>query len=150
MHHVPWRCMYRERFPNRRHPRNARVITNAVQRLRDNRALVPGHQYEANQYLNVSPQLERRILRYPTSSTRKAGRIFGVNNRTIIKVMRRRKRHPFRFLKVHGLLPRDLPIRTRVLSMVFKHGTMKITVFCVISSGFSHDATQRGSRNRSQ
>lgn len=31
--------LYRERFPNRRHPHNSRVIVNAVQRLREDRPI---------------------------------------------------------------------------------------------------------------
>lgn len=32
--------LYRERYPNRNHPRNGRVITNAVQRVRDNQPVM--------------------------------------------------------------------------------------------------------------
>lgn len=106
--------LYRERFPSRRHPHNARVITAALQRVRENSPIVPG-QPEGAMNRIVPVQVEERILRHfrrvPTSSTRVAGRMFGTSNKTVHKILKRNRKHPFKFLKVQKLLPRDLPIR---------------------------------------
>lgn len=68
--------LYRERYPNRRHPHNPRFLLGAVQRVRENRRIVPGNPERAMNGI-VSVALEERVLEHfrecPTSSTRILG-----------------------------------------------------------------------------
>lgn len=68
-------ALYRERFPHRRAPHNARVIVNAFQRIRENRPIVPGAPQEGTATGVVN---QEAILQHfaddPESSTRRAGR----------------------------------------------------------------------------
>lgn len=111
--------LYRERFPNRMHPANGRVIVNALQRVRDNQPIVgrvqPAQGPAAAFNVRLRLALERRLLQHfrerPTTSTRRAGLIFGVNNSIVYKVLKKNKKHPYKFLKVQALLQRDYLVR---------------------------------------
>ncbi|CAG4958842.1 unnamed protein product [Colias eurytheme] len=80
--------------------------------MRDNRSLVPNTD-SAPPRVRVIP--EERILNYfqrnPTSNLRMAGRHFRVHHKTILKVLKRDKRKPYKYKKLHALLPRDKPVR---------------------------------------
>lgn len=109
--------LYRDRYPNRRHPANGRVIVNAVQRVRDNQPITGGVQpaQGPGAAFNVRLALERRILQHfrqrPTTSTRRAGLVFGVQNSIVHKVLKKNKKHPYKFLKVQAMLQRDYLMR---------------------------------------
>lgn len=105
---------YRQRYgDSRRCPVNSRTIVQAVQRIRENRPLVPVREGVPPQEIAVP--LEQRVLDYfthnPTSSLRKAARQFQVHHKTVLKILRKDKRQPYKYTKVQALLPRDRPIR---------------------------------------
>lgn len=106
--------LYRERFPDRRAPMDPRVIIRALQRVRDD-IPVTGRVIVPENVTHVPAQREERILQHfaanPEASTRSAGRRFGMNHSTVHKILKRDKQHPYKFTKVHALLPRDLPPR---------------------------------------
>lgn len=107
---------YRDRYgETRRCPTNPRVITRAVQRIRDNRRIDPTTDHEGVVTRQIPTWLDERILRYfqlnPTSSVRRAARLFNVHRNAVHKVLKRVKWHPFKFRKVQALLPRDRVIR---------------------------------------
>lgn len=103
-----------ERFPERRPPQDARVITRALQRVREDLPIT-GKVVVPENNLLVPVQREERVLRHfaaqPEDSTRNVGRRFAMNHGTVHKILKRDRQHPYKFLKAHALLPRDLPPR---------------------------------------
>lgn len=102
---------YRERYGNTRTcPTNSRVFILAVQRLRENRRLVP-----QGEGVSSNSSIEDRILQHfennPTCSLRNAARRFQVSHRTVHRILKRHARRPYKFRKVQQLLSRDMPVR---------------------------------------
>lgn len=105
---------YRQRYgETRRCPTNARIIVQAVQRIRENQPLVLLREGVPPREVAVS--LERRILEHftqnPSCSLRRAARQFEVHHKTVLKILKKDKRRPYKFCKVQALLPHDRPIR---------------------------------------
>lgn len=106
---------YRERYgATRRCPTSVRTIYQAVQRVRENMPIQP-ITHEGVAPRRVAVMLEERVLdhfhRNPTCSLRQAGRYFEVSHWTVHSILKKHKVHPFKFKKMHGLLPRDKPVR---------------------------------------
>lgn len=100
--------LYAERFPARRQPNNARVIVNAIIRLRNNNPPVPVNR-GGPQRLHVRE--EERVLDHfhnqPGSSTRRAGRILGMSHTAVHRILKRNRQHPFSIKKIQALQPDD-------------------------------------------
>lgn len=104
--------LYRERFPARRQPNSARVIVNAIIRLRANERPMPTKRRgPQNLPVRQEEQVLNHFLNEPGSSTRRAGRIFGINHTAVHQVLKRNRQHPFSVTKVQALKPEDLPRR---------------------------------------
>lgn len=104
-------ALYRERFPNRVVPRNARVIVNAIQRVREGLPVtgrVEGAAIQDELPVPLQDQILRHFALNPESSTRNAGRQFNTSHTAVHRILKRDQQHPYKFLKVHALLPRDL------------------------------------------
>lgn len=107
---------YRERYgANRPCPVNSRVITNAMDRIRNNRRVDPRFDHEGIIARQLRVRQEDQILdhfrRVPTSSVRRAERLYNVHRNAVHSVLKREKWHPFKLCKVQALLPRDKPVR---------------------------------------
>ncbi|KAG6464549.1 hypothetical protein O3G_MSEX014594 [Manduca sexta] len=105
---------YREKYGNSRScPRNARTIVLAVQRIRENKPIVPHQERVPSRQIPVAR--EEQILEYfdrnPTTSLHRAARRFRVCHRTVHAILKNNKWKPYKFRKVQALLPRDLPVR---------------------------------------
>lgn len=108
--------VYRERYgETHRCPTNPRTITRAIQRIRENRRVDPDTDREGVITRRLPVWQEYQILQHfertPTSSLRRAERLFNVHRNAIHSVLKREKWHPFKFCKVQALLPRDRPVR---------------------------------------
>lgn len=103
--------LYRERFPNRRIPRDSRVIVRALQRIREDMPIT-GRIIPSTNGPRVDVDNEERILEHfaanPECSTRNAGRYFGMNHKIVHRILKKDLQHPYKFLKAHAILPRDL------------------------------------------
>lgn len=104
---------YRERFGNTRVcPTNHRTIVQAVQRIRENKSLIPNTDSAPTRVNNIT---EQQILNYfaqnPTFSLRRVGRHFRVDHKTVHKVLKREKLKAYKYKKVHAMLSRDKPVR---------------------------------------
>lgn len=103
---------YRERFGNTRAcPTNGQTIVQAVQRIRENRSLIPNLDSAPPHGVTLDEQVLNYFARNPTFSLRRAARYFRVNHKTIHKILKRDKRKAFKYNKVQALLPRDKPVR---------------------------------------
>lgn len=108
---------YRERYGDSRQcPTNPRTIVGALQRIRENRPVDPRSQRPDRPPTRQNPiQLTENVLQYfedqPKTSLRQSARHFQVHHRTVHRIIKREKWHPFKFIKVHTLLERDKLIR---------------------------------------
>ena len=106
--------IYRNRFPNVRHPSDSRMITAAFQRVLENRPIAP-IATGGGQQVNV--QTEERILNVirqnPRLGTRSAAKLLRrrgvptVSHWTVHRVLRRNRMRPYKIHKVQALLPND-------------------------------------------
>lgn len=107
--------IYRNRHPNARHPSDSRIITNAYQRVLENRPIAPsasggGHQVD----VAVQEQILDVVRREPRLGTRSAARLLRrrhgravASHATVHKIIRRNGMRPYKIHRVQALLPVD-------------------------------------------
>lgn len=106
--------IYVDRYPDRRHPSDSRIITGAYQRLLENQPIVPSQEGAGRP---IRGQTQERILelvrRNPRLGTRTAARLLRrhngarVSHWSVHKTLRRDQQRPYVIHKVQALLPRD-------------------------------------------
>jgi len=105
---------YQRIYPNERHP-NANVILGTVRRLHETGNVIP-LQIEGRPRIR-NPEMEENVLARveanPRTSTRVIGRELGISHVYVHKILKQEKIHPYHFVRVQQLLPRDHPPRRR-------------------------------------
>ncbi|GBP24278.1 hypothetical protein EVAR_9376_1 [Eumeta japonica] len=147
--------LYNETYPNSQQPASPKVILRAVCRLRENLPIVPQTSlgdHRGGRKPEISPHLEERILRYftrfPTASSRQAGRRFHVSHRTVQRILKRDDRRACHFQKVHDVSPPDYSQRTEYCRWVLqKHNQDPHFIHKIMWTGES-SFSRNGTKNR--
>jgi hypothetical protein len=106
--------IYRERFPNRRHP--CRKTFAAIdRRLRELGTMTVNRLDTGARRLVRTVDFEEDILKRfenePSTSTRAIGHAMGVAHNTVWKVVHEQQLHPYHLQKVQAMGPADFPLR---------------------------------------
>lgn len=109
--------LYREKFPNRRHPANGDVIVRAAYRIRNNLSVVPINHRESAVPMDTELILQR-FREDPGTSTRVVGRQLGLSHTTVHKVLKKNKRFPYRVKPVQALSPADYDRRVEFCNLL--------------------------------
>ncbi|CAH2092979.1 unnamed protein product [Euphydryas editha] len=104
--------LYRARFPNARHP-DYRIFVRVHNAYKEGR--IPGTGVGGTSGGRPRQHDDDIVLAEveanPTTSVRKISSRIGISTRTVNRILKREKLHPFHYKRVQSLLPRDYPLR---------------------------------------
>lgn len=107
---------YAEMFPARRVP-NSRTILRIVQRLRETGCLKTKNRNGGRPRSARTVEVEEEVLNIveqdPEISTRKLARRIDTTQANVARILKEQQLHPYHYLQVQELLPRDNEIRVR-------------------------------------
>ncbi|XP_066600142.1 uncharacterized protein [Prorops nasuta] len=105
--------LYREKFPNRRHP-DRRFFISLAQRLRENGSFeyqkAPGAS-RTTRTVEFEEAVLNRVREDPTLSTRAIAYELQTSNTNVWRVLNEEGMHPYHYRKVQGLKPTDFHAR---------------------------------------
>lgn len=112
--------IYRRRYPHARHPSDSRIITQAYQRVLENRPIAPSTSGGGRQLdVRVEEQVLDVLHRDPRLGTRSAAKRLRrrhgrpvASHATIHNILRRNRMRPYKVHRVQALLPVDRVRRT--------------------------------------
>ena len=101
--------LYRERFPNRRHP-NRKTFERLFRRLSETGSIISRYS-DQGRPRTLRPDVEERILinvgDNPRISTRSLAAQHGISHNTVWRLLREQQLHPYHLQRVQGLTPGD-------------------------------------------
>lgn len=106
--------IYRQRFPNRRHP--SRVIFPIIERrMRETGTFNVTRRDVAPRRTARTVAAEEEILdtveNTPSASTREIANAMGIGHSSVWRILHEQQLHPYHLQKVHALVPADYPRR---------------------------------------
>lgn len=110
---------YSRRYPNRRLP-NERTFVNVHRCLREFGKFPTNNRLVGNviQDIGVEEAILNRFERDPRTSTRTVSREFGVSQSYVSRLVRKENLHPYHFIRVQALEPRDPPLRVQFCRLI--------------------------------